>query len=406
MTEKPADLDSTVAGTEPDTVPSAGTDPVATPVVSATANDARQSPPVGARKPGRGLWLALMLCALLAAMLATGLWYQRQAFDQLGRDLAARIDGVMAFAESARSDAEQARSLARSQAAAIQGLQTALADIRSQYQALQDAWEPPGEAANAGLLNDIEQLLSQAHQQLRLGGNVGNAIIALEIVQTRLASVARSEFASLQQAVQADLSRLRAVPVVDVAALVARIDQLIALSARAPLLAPDTAVPALSEVDTPATASPSPPRTAQPENASWWQRLHDEVASWPRRALAGFGREMNGLISIRRVDDGNALLWAPDQAEQLRATLRMRLLTAQIALLMRQAAVWQGELSIVSAALAANYDARSVDTVTAVQLARELSEVNVAETLPGLDESLKVIATLRTVGGALATQED
>jgi len=405
MTEKPSDIDPT-AGDEHAVESSASSESADT-VAPPPALSEPDSQNAVSRPPGKGLWLALIVFALLAAALAVALWTQRQEFDRMGRDLAGRIDGATAFAETARRDADQALALARSQAATIQGLQTSLANVRSQYQALQEAWEPLVNGSNAAaLLNDVEQLLTQAKQQLRLGGNVGNAIIALEIAQARLASADSPELTPLQHAIDADLSSLRAVPLVDVAVLAARVDQLIDLTGRAPLLAPDAAVPPLPESGPSAAAAPSTERPALPEDAPWWQRLRGEIVSWPERALAGLGREMGGLISIRRVDDANALLLAPDQAEQLRATLRMRLLTAQLALLMRQSAVWQGELAVVSAALASNYDARSVDTVTAVQIARDLGEANVAVALPELGASLKAIAALRAAGGASSPRED
>jgi len=410
MTEKPSDTDPTVSderAAEPSVAPEladvADTDVLPSAPPEPPEPDSRNAV---SRPPSNRLWFAWVLFALLAAALVVALWIQRQEFDRLGRDLAGRIDSVTAFAETARRDADQALALARSQAAAIQGLQTSLANVRSQYQALQDAWEPLLNGSNAALLNDVEQLLAQANQQLRLGGNVGNAIIALEIAQARLASADSPGLAPLQQAIDADLSNLRAVPLVDVAALAARVDQLIDLTGRAPLLAPDSAVSPLPESGLSAAAAPSTERPVPPADAPWWQRLHGEIVSWPERALAGLGREMSGLISIRRVDDANALLLAPDQAEQLRATLRMRLLTAQVALLMRQPAVWRGELAVVSAALASNYDGRSLDTVTAVQIARELGETNVVTALPDLGASLKAIAASRAAGGASSTRED
>jgi len=63
-------------------------------------------------------------------------------------------------------------------------------------------------------------------------------------------------------------------------------------------------------------------------------------------------------------------------------------------------------LTTVGAALAANYDARSVDTMTAVQIARELIDLDVAAALPGLDESLKAIVALRNAAGTSSSEEE
>lgn len=407
MTEKPSDI------VDPAASAAAAGDAKPAKTSAAPAREGASAPPPpatperGAGKPsGKGPWVALIVVALLAAALAAALWYQRQEFDRQGKDLAGRIDGMSATMDAARRDAGQAMTLAQSQAGTIKALQTTLAEIRTQYQALQDAWDHLSDGPDdAVMLNDIEQLLAQGNQQLRLGGNVSNAIVALEIAQGRLSRSDRPELAPLQQAIDTDLSRLRAVPLVDVPALAARVDRLIDLSSRAPLLVPDAAAPGVVE---PSAAAPAPaaPRPALPEDMPWWQRTRAEIESWPQRALDGLGREMSGIISIQRVEDPNSLLLAPDQATQLRAALRMRLLTAQVALLMRQPAVWKSELATVSAALAANYDARSVDTAAAVQIARELSEVDVTVALPELGESQRAIAALRAAGGLRPTREE
>jgi len=418
MTEKPSDIDPSAAAADAEQARASFPESAEAGGVS-SASSAAAHPDPAAKQPDRsepvtppnrksvkGLWFALVLLVALASALAAALWYQQQEFDRLGRDLVSRIDGVTASAETARRDANQALVFAQSQTAAVTRLQTSLAEIRTQYQALQEAWDLlDNGSGRTALLNDIEQLLNQANQQLRLGGHVSHAIIALEIAQSRLAHANRPELTSLQQVIDHDLSSLRAVPLIDMGALAARIDHLIELIARAPLLAPDAGVPVQIESSSTDVAAP-PIRAVQPEGASWWQRLRGEVASWPQRALNTLSHEMRDLISIRRVDDANALLLAPEQAAQLRATLRMRLLTAQVALLMRQPAVWQSELTTVGAALAANYDARSVDTMTAVQIARELIDLDVVVALPGLDESLKAIAALRNVAGASSSEEE
>lgn len=153
-----------------------------------------------------------------------------------------------------------------------------------------------------------------------------------------------------------------------------------------------------------------PPQSDAPEpadaDASWWQRWRAEIASWPQRAAAAVGRELADMISIQRVDEAGALLLSPEQGAQLRANIRMRLLTAQVALLMRQPAIWTNEIDAVAAALAASYDARSPDTVAAQRLARELGQAEIAVKLPGLSASLAAAATLRaSLGDAPARAE-
>ena len=61
------------------------------------------------------------------------------------------------------------------------------------------------------LANDVERLLTVAGQQLRVSGNVNNAILALEHGLSMLVRADRPRFSSLQRAISADLDRLRGV---------------------------------------------------------------------------------------------------------------------------------------------------------------------------------------------------
>jgi len=347
-----------------------------------------------------------ILWILLVVMIVTGFVATeklRDRFDQIKQDAAVRSDAIAATLQTVERNASEALALARTQAATITQLQGALAQMQSRYQALQARTPVSIDAAEAMRVNDVEHLVRQASQQLRLGGQVGNAIIALEIAQSRLTpdddSAERPEQVLLRQALEDDLMRLRAVPVVDVAARVAQLDRLIALTASAPLLASDfTANGLASNTAGPAAAGILPDEDAKPEpdlDAPWWQRASHSVTVWGTRALSGLGRDLRGLVSIQRVADPNALLLASDQAAQLRATLRMRLLAAQVALLMGQAHVWQNELAGVNAALVTYYDAHAPETAAAVQLARELGEAAVAVTVPDVAASLKAAAVLR-----------
>src|SRR5690606_26441774 len=116
------------------------------------------------------------------------------------------------------------------QSGKVAELEGKVREAQSQYSALQQALQNLNDGASDEMLaNDIERLITIASQQLRLAGNVSNAIVALETAQARLARADRPRFASLQQSINGDLDRLRAVGVVDIAAQSARIDRLVAL---------------------------------------------------------------------------------------------------------------------------------------------------------------------------------
>ena len=98
------------------------------------------------------------------------------------------------------------------------------------------------------------------------------------------------------------------------------------------------------------------------------------------------------------MDEPAALLLSPEQADLVRGALRQRLLTAQLAMLMRQPAVWKSELDNVGTTLAKYFDNRSPDTVAAQGLARELAQTDIAVRLPDVSDSLAAVAALRAAG--------
>src|SRR5690606_27398029 len=254
-----------------------------------------------ARKPSSAvgtLSAALIIVVLLAVGLSWALWMQRKQFLNAGREVAARLDALEQSAALSGKAAREALALAQAQAGRVAQLENQAEEAKSRYDDLQQAWQTvSGGASDELLANDIERLLVMAHQQLRLAGNVNNAIVALETAQSRLARADRPRFASLQQSINGDLERLRAVATIDIPAQSARIDRLAGLISKAPMLVPDAAAPGTPPVDgaTPPRPAPEPaadPRAELPADAAWWQRWRAEIASWPSRAGSTLAHEL------------------------------------------------------------------------------------------------------------------
>lgn len=389
------------------------TDPAvhpAAPDASASASAPADSVKARPAKRGSGpLATALIIVILLAVGLGYALWKQRTQFVSAGREVATRLDTLSADVAQARKDTREALALAQAQSGRVAELEDTLRETQSQYNALQQAWQNFNDSASDELLaNDVERLLTIANQQLRLAGNVSNAIVALETAQSRLARADRPRFSSLQQAINGDLERLRAVSTVDIPAQSGRIERLVALIGKAPLLVPDTVSPGVAPVGQPQPPAPSPtidPQAGLPADAPWWQRWRAEMASWPGRAGSALAHELGGLITIQRVDEPAALLLSPEQADQVRGTLRQRLLTAQLAMLMRQPSVWKSELDNVGSTLSKYFDGRSPDTVAAQTLARELAQTDIAVRMPDVADSLNAVAALRAAGFKTSDQD-
>lgn len=348
--------------------------------------------------------LLAIIFLLVAIVAAGGAWFLQKRFEQTGKEFAKQVQGLTSQLNVARQESTKALGQAQSQAGRIAQLEQAQLEAKSQYAALEQVWA----GANKGmedvmLANDVDRLLTTANQQLRLAGNVNNAIVTLEAAQSLLVRADRARFAGVQRAISLDLDRLRAVPLIDITQLSSRLETLSALVARAPLLLPDAAAPVIASgapsvqrvpMASGVAQAPVPSLTAAQQ--TWWQRALDHSILWSKSAAVMVAREFAEVVSIQRVSDANALLMSPEQGALLRANLRTRVLTAQMALLMHQAPAWKAELAQVQQSLVSRFDPKATDTIAALRLVQELAAIQIAASLPGIKDSLSALELVRS----------
>ncbi len=364
--------------------------------------------------PSWSVTLSIVLL-LLVVLLGVGAWFQQKRFNTTGREVATQIQTFTTALTQVQRESKQALALAESHATRIAQLEQSLRESQNQFAALESAWETFNKGMEDTMLaNDIERLLTLTSQQLRLAGNVNNAIMALETALSTLIRADRPAFAGLQRAINTDLDRLRAQPLIDVPVLSGRLDTLMSLVARAPLLVPDAAAPRIADIVTPTTAAApatavaavkpvDPAPTADPtlsiSQLAWWSeawmRAVVSLKQTSKTVAAVLARELSAVVSIQRVNDANALLMSPEQGAQLRANLRTRLLTAQMALLMHQPSVWRTELTAVESSLLERFDPKSVDTIAATRLVKDLAAVPVSLSLPDIVDSIAALESVR-----------
>lgn len=358
------------------------------------------SAPAGSRPAGasrrKGYVAAILILLLIVAALAGAVWYQYRVMHERGDALLSQARQSAQTAQAASDQAAQALALARQQSERVEQMQAALGDAQQHLESLEQALQMLTDSGtDIALINDVDHLVSIAHQQLLLGGNVSNAIIALETAQAQLARANRPSLASLQQAINGDVERLRAVSTVDVNRLSSRIDELGRLVETAPLLIPDDAAPAVASSSARAPSSAAPAVRAPDPADPWWKRSMSSVAEWSRQTWWSIRQDLGSFISVRRVDDAAALLLSPEQAGSLRDKLRLRLMTAQLALLMKQPDVWKTETSAVVQLLQARYDINSVEGHRALRLALQLADTSIHIELPTVANSQNAIQALR-----------
>jgi len=351
-----------------------------------------------ARGRWRGMWTAMVMLVVLAVILGAALYYQQRQYRDLHADLLRQHDDSARLARDTQSQAAQALALAKQQASQIEDLRNTLNGANNQIQELDQALQMMTDSgSDLMLLNDIDRLVTIAQQQLGLGGNVANAIVSLEAAQAQLARANRPSLAALQQTLNGDLDRLRAVATINIPALTAQLDRLSDLVATAPLLVPDAAAQAAPEPAGAAYPAPEAPAHAE---APGWRHALSRAWGWTRNTASALTFDLRGLFDVRRVDDTAALLMSPDQALRFREGLKQRTVTAQLALMMHQPRIWQTELAQVAKAIDQRYDMHAESSRQALKLARNLHDAPIEIQLPSVDNTLQAIASARDAAAA------
>jgi len=347
-----------------------------------------------------GLIVAIVTC-VLAMLSATYVYRLERNLQQAAQDQA---DQIQTYKQELQQQLSSQTQVLQNQLKDVQDnnqqLFTAQQVLREQVNGLERSLQ--GLTANGGeaaLLQMVEQLVDMAHQQLTLASNVGQALIALETAQARLARASFPRLTPLQQAVNGDLERLRALPTQDLAQLADKLDQLQQLLMQAPLLA--DAAPAETVIQTvPATiptqaASPANSEENIEENAqNGWHQAWDFTRRNAQQAWQALGHELRQLVSIRRIDDPAALLLSPEQATQLREHLRMRVMMARLALMTAQTPLWQAEMQAMQDIIQTHYDLHTPTGLRVLALTEQLSQSPITLDPPRDLNSRQAIQTL------------
>src|SRR5690606_31080226 len=172
------------------------------------------------------------------------------------------------------------------------------------------------------------------------------------------------------------------------------------LLTEAPLVVPDesarstrasTEGEATIQREQPAPTVPPADQTDGP----WWEEAWDTSRDWTRSVWDSLRDDLGRFIDVRRVDDASALLMSPDQAARFRENLRTRVMTAQLALMMRQPEVWQTETQAIVKAIETRYDETSPLTRKALRMARHIADTAIDEPLPTVNNTLQALNKLR-----------
>lgn len=316
---------------------------------------------------------AALAVALLALVLAVWNWLNsHQGLNLLEQDLSKRLAEFDSRGRESHMLAAQAQEGAREAAVKLGLLEQKLAESQNQLLALESMYQELAKSRDEWVLAEVEQILLIASQQLQLAGNVKAALLALQTADSRLQRLDKPQFYVLRKAITRDIDRLRVAPSLDVTGTSLRLDGLVAAVDDLPL-----ALESEPQADKGAVSKPAPAERG-------WKRLGREV--W---------QDFMQLVRIRTVAQPDAPLLSPTQSYFLRENLKLRLLSARLALLQRDDSSFKADLKASEAWLSRYFDTRAKPTMSALSTLRQLAASPVGAELPDISESLAAVRSYK-----------
>jgi len=345
------------------------------------------SPPGQVR---RWLGVAAALLALLA-LGGVGVVWQRVSATQ--QELARRSADLQSEAAAARALAEQAQAALNELQARVGVAELKLSEVVLQRSQLEELMLAVSRSRDDALVQELEAALRLAIQQSQLTGSIQPVVMALQAAEQRIERSAQPRLNPVQRAIGRDLARIQSAALLDVPALVSRLDELARHVDEWPLKADaPPPVPAAAAMRPPRAAAPEPTTAAANGGESPWQWVQAWVADWVQRGWERVQASLGDLVRLRRIDAPEAVLLAPEQAYFLREHVRLLLLNARLAVLARQFDSARADLRAVERHLGRYFDTEQPRVQLTLQTLQALQRDLRQESLPRPDETLAALA--------------
>jgi uroporphyrin-3 C-methyltransferase len=310
-----------------------------------------------------------VLLAALALLLLAWHWFEARSDRQAMRqELAQRLAEVETQNQAGRVIAGQAQEAVRDVQVKVGVLEDKLAQSQNQQVALEALYQELSRSRDDWSLAEIEQIVLIASQQLQLAGDVRAALIALQTADGRLQRIDKPQLIPLRKVIAKDIERLKALPYVDTVGISVKLDT---------LLGQVDSLPLAMEVRPVTERSAATPPLAE---ESAWQRV-------VREAVTDFKQ----MVRLQKLDKTEVPLLAPDQAYFARENLKLRLLSARIALLQRDQVAYRADIQATRDWLQRYFDTQDKAVISVLATLRELGDSPVNIEVPDIAGSLDAV---------------
>ncbi len=361
-------------------------------------NTPEEPEPVAKRSRASGgvAWLALLLALLAAsgtgyslfddwrssgddadtgrslADLHSQLGSTRQSVDELG-------DGVSALRDAGGSLSSRVDTIERDIDARVrlfESLPTRMSTIEQSIASLQGLSTG---AKNTLLLAEAEYYMQIGNAQLQLAGNPDLAAMALRMADDRIVQLADPSLTDVRRALANELALLDGMDKPDIEGITLTLASLSRVVDSMPLRRIDEV-----EVDA---------------------AVIDTGASGAARAWSSVKGAFSGLVKVRRTDETDQALIAPDAEFFLRANLSLQMQAARLALLRGERSIFEQSLDDADAWIERYFDLDDAQVSSARETIAEIRDQLFSAVPPDISESLRLLRQRQAISDALQTTE-
>jgi uroporphyrin-3 C-methyltransferase len=311
----------------------------------------------------------------LAVLVIIFLWQWldgHRAISDMQQQLAKKIAEMDGSSKANQMLLTQSQDQARELFAKVATLESRYAESQNQRAALETLYNDLSVSRDETALAEVEQMLLIAAQQLQLSANVKAALIAMQSADARLQRMNRPAFNGLRKAISQDMDKLRALPSVDITSINFQLNNLITAVDQMPLAYQQRA------------ANEVVAQAVPPKDETAWQKLLREI--W---------QEVKQLVRIENTGKAEIPLLPPNQEFFLRENLKLRLLSARLALLSRDEDSFKQELKTAQLWMARYFDGKSNEGMRMSDGLKKLAASDISIELPDISPSLQAVRNYR-----------
>ena len=320
----------------------------------------------------------------LAVLVIIFLWQWldgHRAISDMQQQLAKKIAEMDGSSKANQMLLTQSQDQVRELFAKVATLESRYAESQNQRAALETLYNDLSVNRDETALAEVEQMLLIAAQQLQLSANVRAALIAMQSADARLQRMDRPAFNGLRKAISQDMDKLRALPSVDITGINFQLNNLITAVDQMPLAYQQRAA---NEAVAQAVPPKSGEHLAGHPDETVWQKLLREI--W---------QEVKQLVRIENTGKAEIPLLPPNQEFFLRENLKLRLLSARLALLSRDEDSFRQELKTAQLWTARYFDGKSNEAMRMSDGLKKLAASDISIELPDISPSLQAVRNYR-----------